>query len=158
MWQAVPAADLDLLKEAVDRFVQDRLSGFDQNKPPLGENGGIGRQGSSPRQRHVQRPDRTRIDAYPTVERYGLVFAFLGDLPEAQRPPIMPIPEYGPDGPREGWAATIQYFEWDIDYQRSIENGIDPAHNEYVHDTHGFSGEREESREARRAPTPRGRV
>ncbi|MCK6371973.1 MAG: aromatic ring-hydroxylating dioxygenase subunit alpha, partial [Gammaproteobacteria bacterium] len=90
-------------------------------------------------------PARTRIDAYPTVERYGLVFAFLGDLPEAQRPPIMPIPEYGPDGPREGWAATIQYFEWDIDYQRSIENGIDPAHNEFVHDTHGFSYQNEDT-------------
>jgi phenylpropionate dioxygenase-like ring-hydroxylating dioxygenase large terminal subunit len=80
-------------------------------------------------------PGRTRIDAYPTVERYGLVFAFLGDLPENERPPIMPIPEYG----AEGWAATTQYFEWNIDYQRSIENGIDPAHNEFVHPTHGFS-------------------
>jgi phenylpropionate dioxygenase-like ring-hydroxylating dioxygenase large terminal subunit len=88
-------------------------------------------------------PGRTRIDAYPTVEQYGLVFAFLGDLPEAERPPIMPIPEYGPNGPMEGWAATVQYFEWDIDYKRSIENGIDPAHNEFVHDTHGFSYENE---------------
>ncbi len=88
-------------------------------------------------------PGRTRIDAYPTVEQYGLVFAFLGDLPEAERPPIMPIPEYGPNGPMEGWAATTQYFEWNIDYKRSIENGIDPSHNEFVHDTHGFSYENE---------------
>jgi phenylpropionate dioxygenase-like ring-hydroxylating dioxygenase large terminal subunit len=51
----------------------------------------------------------------------------------------MPVPEYGPHGPMPGWAATTQYFEWDIDYKRSIENGIDPAHNEFVHDTHGFS-------------------
>jgi phenylpropionate dioxygenase-like ring-hydroxylating dioxygenase large terminal subunit len=84
-------------------------------------------------------PARTRIDAYPTAERYGLVFAFLGDLPEAERPPIMPIPEYGMDG----WAATLQHFEWDIDYKRSIENGIDPSHNEFVHPTHGFSYEKE---------------
>jgi phenylpropionate dioxygenase-like ring-hydroxylating dioxygenase large terminal subunit len=90
-------------------------------------------------------PGRTRIDAYPTVERYGLVFAFLGDLPEAERPPIMPIPEYGPDGPLEGWRATTQFFEWDIDYRRSIENGIDPAHNEFVHDTHGFSYRNEDT-------------
>ena len=27
-------------------------------------------------------PGRTRIDAYPVEERYGLVFCFLGDLPE----------------------------------------------------------------------------
>ena len=78
-------------------------------------------------------PGRTRIDAYPTVEQYGLVFAFLGDLPDAERPPIMPIPEYGPNGPMEGWAATIQYFEFDIDYKRSIE--INPRHrgaHEYI--------------------------
>ena len=84
-------------------------------------------------------PARARVDSYPTTERYGLVFAFLGDLPEAERPPIMAIPEYGQDGPMPGWAETTQYFEWDIDYQRSIENGVDPGHNEFVHDTHGFS-------------------
>jgi phenylpropionate dioxygenase-like ring-hydroxylating dioxygenase large terminal subunit len=80
-------------------------------------------------------PGRTRVDSYPTEERYGLVFAFLGDLPEDERPPIMPIPEYGMDG----WTATMQCFDWNVDYKRSIENGIDPAHNEFVHPTHGFS-------------------
>ena len=89
--------------------------------------------------REARVPARARVDAYPTVERYGLVFAFLGDLPEAERPPIMAIPEYGTEGPMPGWAATTQYFEWDIDFQRSIENGIDSAHNEFVHPTHGFS-------------------
>jgi phenylpropionate dioxygenase-like ring-hydroxylating dioxygenase large terminal subunit len=84
-------------------------------------------------------PGRTRIDAYPTVERYGLVFAFLGDLPESERPPLMEIPEWD----REGWRSTMQSFEWEIDYKRSIENGIDPAHNEFVHPTHGFSYENE---------------
>ena len=85
-------------------------------------------------------PGRARVDSYPTLERYGLVFCFLGDLPEADRPPIMDIPEFG----QEGWRATTQYFEWDIDYKRSIENGLDPAHNEFVHPTHGFSGERDD--------------
>ncbi len=87
-------------------------------------------------------PARARVDAYPTQERYGLLFAFLGDLPQAERPPILDIEEYG----QEGWAATIQEFEWPIDYKRSMENGIDPAHNEFVHDTHGFSGERDDYR------------
>ncbi|MEO7387433.1 MAG: Rieske 2Fe-2S domain-containing protein, partial [Gammaproteobacteria bacterium] len=27
-------------------------------------------------------PARARVDAYPVIERYGIVFAFLGDLPE----------------------------------------------------------------------------
>lgn len=82
-------------------------------------------------------PGRTRIDAYPVVERYGLVFCFLGDLPEKERPPIMDIKEWEQDG----WTHTVQHYEFNINFQRSIENGIDPAHNEFVHDTHGFKGE-----------------
>jgi len=45
---------------------------------------------------------------------------------------------------QEGWRTTTQYFQFDIDYKRSIENGIDGAHNEFVHPTHGFSGEDED--------------
>ncbi len=52
-------------------------------------------------------PGRARVDSYPTVEKYGLIFAFLGDIPEAERCPILPIPEYGPDGPLPGWASTV---------------------------------------------------
>jgi phenylpropionate dioxygenase-like ring-hydroxylating dioxygenase large terminal subunit len=85
-------------------------------------------------------PARTRVDAYPVEERYGLVFAFLGDLPEAGRPPLLEVKEWG----QPGWRATLQHFQIQGYYERSIENGIDPAHNEYVHDTHGFSGQREE--------------
>ncbi|GMW06420.1 MAG: aromatic ring-hydroxylating dioxygenase subunit alpha [Gammaproteobacteria bacterium] len=91
-------------------------------------------------------PGRARVDAYPTAEKYGLVFAFLGDLPEEERCPIMEIPEFRGESPDEGWRATIQHFDWDFDYQRSMENGIDGAHNEYVHPTHGYSGEREDIR------------
>jgi phenylpropionate dioxygenase-like ring-hydroxylating dioxygenase large terminal subunit len=74
------------------------------------------------------------------------VFAFLGDLPEAERCPIMEIAEYRGDRPDEGWRATIQHFDWDFDFQRSMENGIDGAHNEYVHPTHGYSGDRDDIR------------
>lgn len=85
-------------------------------------------------------PGRTRVDAYPVDERYGLVFAFLGDLPEAERPTILEVKEWE----QPGWRATLQHFQIKGNYERSIENGVDPAHNEYVHDTQGFSGEREE--------------
>ncbi len=97
--------------------------------PSLGANGRV--------------PGRARVDAYPTIERYGLIFAFLGDLPEAERPPLMEIPEHTGSEPDAGWRATIQHFDWDFDYRRSIENGIDGAHNEYVHPTHSYSGERD---------------
>jgi phenylpropionate dioxygenase-like ring-hydroxylating dioxygenase large terminal subunit len=80
----------------------------------------------------VKIPKRARVDSYPTVEKYGLIFAFLGDLPEEERPPIMECKEYG----QEGWRATSFVLEWDIDYKRSLENALDPAHNEFVHTTH----------------------
>jgi phenylpropionate dioxygenase-like ring-hydroxylating dioxygenase large terminal subunit len=85
-------------------------------------------------------PARTRIDAYPVDERHGLVFSFLGDLPEAERPPIIDVREWG----QEGWKSTLQTYTINANYERSIENGIDPAHNEFVHDTHGFKGEDQE--------------
>lgn len=85
-------------------------------------------------------PARTRVDAYPVDERYGIVFAFLGDLPADERPPILAVREWD----QAGWRATLQHFGIRGYYERSVENGIDPAHNEYVHDTHGFSGEREQ--------------
>jgi phenylpropionate dioxygenase-like ring-hydroxylating dioxygenase large terminal subunit len=85
-------------------------------------------------------PARTRIDAYPVDERHGLIFAFLGELPEGERPPIIDVPEWG----QEGWRGTLQKYTLNANYERSIENGLDPAHNEFVHDTHGFSGEDQE--------------
>ncbi|RMF98577.1 MAG: aromatic ring-hydroxylating dioxygenase subunit alpha [Gammaproteobacteria bacterium] len=87
-------------------------------------------------------PRRARVDAYPVAERYGIVFAFLGDLPENERPPIMEIPEYG----QPGWRVTRQERFAECDYRRQLENALDPAHNEFVHPTHGFSGERDDYR------------
>jgi phenylpropionate dioxygenase-like ring-hydroxylating dioxygenase large terminal subunit len=87
-------------------------------------------------------PARARVDAYPVVEKYGIVFAFLGDLPEAERAPMLEVPEFGDPA----WRASWIRYEVDYSYERSIENGMDPAHNEFVHPTHGFSGENEDYR------------
>lgn len=86
-------------------------------------------------------PPRAKVDAYPTVEKYGIIFAFLGDLAESERPPLMPVPEWE----QSGWRSPPPInYHWNANYERCIENGLDPAHNEYVHPTHGFQGEREE--------------
>ena len=77
-------------------------------------------------------PSRAKVDAYPTIERYGLIFAFLGDLLEDERPPLLEVAEWD----REGWRATCTVMEWRANYRRSIENGLDAAHNEFVHTTH----------------------
>ena len=47
-------------------------------------------------------PARAKIDAYPVEEKYGIVFAFLGDLPENKRPPLLDVEEYG----QPGWRAN----------------------------------------------------
>lgn len=79
-------------------------------------------------------PPRAKVDSYPTEERYGILFAFLGDLPEAERPPIFDIEEFED----ENWRANeIVVFEVGAYYQRSIENGLDGAHNEFVHPLQG---------------------
>lgn len=74
-------------------------------------------------------PARAKVDSYPVIERYGVVFAFLGDLPAAERQPLYDVPEY--DQP--GWRPGLTVFDVNTWYERSIENGLDPVHNEFVH-------------------------
>lgn len=74
-------------------------------------------------------PARVRVDSYPVVERYGIIFAFLGDLPEGERPPIMEISEWQ----QPGWRCTTIAFSLKANYARVVENALDPAHAEYVH-------------------------
>jgi phenylpropionate dioxygenase-like ring-hydroxylating dioxygenase large terminal subunit len=78
-------------------------------------------------------PARAKVDSYPVQERYGIVFAFLGDLPEAERPPLYDIEEYG----TEGWKPQLYVFDVACNYERSVENGLDPIHNEFVHPAQG---------------------
>jgi phenylpropionate dioxygenase-like ring-hydroxylating dioxygenase large terminal subunit len=79
-------------------------------------------------------PARAKVDSYPVQEKYGIIFAFLGDLPEAERPPLHLVEEYG----LEGWQFSGPLsFEIEAYYERSIENGLDPVHNEFVHPAQG---------------------
>ena len=86
-------------------------------------------------------PKRARVDAYPTQEKNGIVFTFLGDLEEEHRPPIMSVAELE-DG--KNWRANWLTYEADINFERSIENGLDVGHNEFVHPTHGHEGKDED--------------
>jgi len=79
-------------------------------------------------------PARAKIDSYPTQEKYGIVFAFLGDLPEDQRPTLYDIPEFDDDAWRVNDTVV---FEVGAYYERSVENGLDAAHNEFVHPMQG---------------------
>jgi phenylpropionate dioxygenase-like ring-hydroxylating dioxygenase large terminal subunit len=92
-------------------------------------------------------PARAKVDSYPVQERYGIVFAFLGDLPEAERPPLYDIAEYG----TPEWKAQTYIIKLAAYYERSIENGLDPIHNEFVHPLQGTPMM---SREKQREPVP----
>ena len=95
-----------------------------------------------PSQKSGKPPARATVDAYPTVERYGMVFAFLGDLPEAERPPLVAVPEWD----QVGWRASRPDVRViNCNYERSVENGLDPVHNEFVHPSQGLPKMREET-------------
>jgi phenylpropionate dioxygenase-like ring-hydroxylating dioxygenase large terminal subunit len=85
-------------------------------------------------------PARAKVDSYPTQEKYGLVFVFLGDLPDDERPPIIAIPEY--DDPK--WRVNMMTALWNVNTLRAVENTLDPAHTEFVHPVMGFQGDRED--------------
>jgi len=52
----------------------------------------------------------------------------------------MAVEEWG----KENWAITTQGSDWKANYQRSIENTLDPAHTEFVHPSMGYQGDRDD--------------
>ncbi len=96
---------------------------------------GAGQCEKIPSEPDTKPPARAKVDSYPTEERYGIVFAFLGDLPEDERPDIYNIEQFG----AEGWRANkLVILNVNCYYERSVENGLDPIHNEFVHPAQGF--------------------
>jgi phenylpropionate dioxygenase-like ring-hydroxylating dioxygenase large terminal subunit len=82
-------------------------------------------------------PTRARVDAYPVEERYGLIFAFLGDLPEEERIPILELPEWGQDG----WCVLTMVYEWQSSFDRVVENVMDATHAEFMHPSASLDGQ-----------------
>ncbi len=74
-------------------------------------------------------PSKAYVDAYPVQEKYGWVWVFLGDLPEAERPSFPPLPEFD----TLGWRAVRGKFRWSAPYNRVVENNLDIAHLPFVH-------------------------
>jgi phenylpropionate dioxygenase-like ring-hydroxylating dioxygenase large terminal subunit len=98
------------------------------------EYGGDGRCTKIPWVNAKKPPARAKVDSYPVTEKYGVVFAFLGDLPEDERPPEPIVHEVD----QEGWRVTGPVvFDIEGYFERSVENGLDPLHNEFVHPSQG---------------------
>ncbi len=89
-------------------------------------------------QEDIQIPRKARVDSYPTEEKYGFIWAFLGDLPEDERPPMPVFSEYEDPKYKPLWGD----YKWDVNYTRAVENGMDIAHAPFVHA--GSFGNRDE--------------
>jgi phenylpropionate dioxygenase-like ring-hydroxylating dioxygenase large terminal subunit len=74
-------------------------------------------------------PQKARIDTYPVREKYGFVWLFWGNLPEAERPPLPSFPEI--KEPR--WRSVQNELTSIVHYTRIVENHIDPVHPAFVH-------------------------
>ena len=81
-------------------------------------------------------PDRAKVDCYPVEEKYDLVWAFLGDLPEEERPPVPALLEEYYD--TDTWRTTTTTFEAPLNWTKAEENNIDTAHLPFVHATFGM--------------------
>jgi phenylpropionate dioxygenase-like ring-hydroxylating dioxygenase large terminal subunit len=81
-------------------------------------------------------PKRARIDSYPVQEKMGMVWVFLGDEEENQRPAI---PDwYEPFLASPDWrVVTYDYVYTDVNWVRLGENSVDTSHPAFVHKAFG---------------------
>jgi len=64
-------------------------------------------------------------------EKYGLVFVFLGDMSEEERPAI---PDIMPEWDSGEWHKDVITRHKDVNYIRMAENYNDPCHVHYIHE------------------------
>ena len=74
-------------------------------------------------------PKRAQVETLPVQDRYGFIWLFVGELPEAQRPPIPELPEYG----NPAWRLVSGEYVWNAHYTRVLESGLDSSHAPFVH-------------------------
>ena len=96
-------------------------------------------------------PKKARVDSYPVQEKYRFVWVFLGDLPEAERPPIPNWDEHFND---PSLRAVEGQFLWKANYERVLENGCDIAHTPWVHGSAFGNRDRPEVEEYEPVITP----
>jgi phenylpropionate dioxygenase-like ring-hydroxylating dioxygenase large terminal subunit len=75
-------------------------------------------------------PSNAKVHAYPTEERYGLIWIWMGNPALADTDEIFPIPEFGDPawGINRGKAIEI-----DCNYLYVTDNLLDPTHVAWVH-------------------------
>jgi len=76
-------------------------------------------------------PERARIRAYPTVERDGFVWIWMGDPEAADESRVTAFPWIA----RTGWRHTKLHAHIECNYQLVIDNLLDLSHLAFVHAT-----------------------
>ncbi|MDZ4833880.1 MAG: aromatic ring-hydroxylating dioxygenase subunit alpha [Candidatus Melainabacteria bacterium] len=74
-------------------------------------------------------PATLMVDSYPVVNKYGMLWVYLGDEPEDKRPPIVDIPEFNDPEFRPLYSK----YTWDCSLRPLLENLIDFTHFSYLH-------------------------
>jgi vanillate O-demethylase monooxygenase subunit len=69
------------------------------------------------------------VHAFPVLERYGLVFLWMGDAALADPARLTRIDQYG----EAGWGLSRGYSMFGCNLRLILENLIDPAHTSFVH-------------------------
>lgn len=74
-------------------------------------------------------PKKARVESYSVQEKYGFVWLFYGDLPDVERPPIPPLPEF------DDQTLHRSYLDFQVNthYTRVLENSLDISHLPIVH-------------------------
>jgi phenylpropionate dioxygenase-like ring-hydroxylating dioxygenase large terminal subunit len=80
-------------------------------------------------------PEAARVDSYPTEEKYGYIWAFLGDDLE-NATPILDIPEYADPE----WRHVTHAVTWNCNQHWAKQADLDHVHLPIVHGI-GFGGE-----------------
>lgn len=74
-------------------------------------------------------PEAACVESYPTQERYGLVFAWLGPRAAADPARLVDIAAYGD----AAWGVSRGYHRFAASYLNILDNLVDPAHTSFVH-------------------------
>lgn len=75
-------------------------------------------------------PPKAQVHAYPVVERYALLWIWMGDPDQADPSTIFPVEHYG----EPGWGVSRgPVIEVDCHYLHLTDNLLDPSHVVWVH-------------------------
>jgi len=75
-------------------------------------------------------PPAAVVQSFPVIERYGLVFLWIGDPAKADPARLVDIAQYG----APGWGLSRGYSVFKASLANITDNLIDPAHTTFVHE------------------------